>query len=104
MKSKEYPTYNEKCKQEGHTCMDRQNTKWKKEISDKCSHKWQPLSFVFETQLLDESGRVQIKQPDLANGRVYCVCMKCYSHTWVNTGYVGYYIGSPDLLEQPEKE
>jgi hypothetical protein len=93
------PTYNEKCKKEGRQIMDRQNTKWSEEIAGKCDHEWQPVSFRFETQLLDNSGRVQIRQPDLANGRVYCVCMKCCSHTYIETGYVGYYINSPDLLE-----
>ena len=83
---------------------DRQNTKWYEEIAHKCKHKWQPLSFVFETQLLDPSGRVLIKAPDIASGRVYCVCMKCMSHTYVETGWVGYYIGSPDLLEEEVSE
>ena len=81
----------------------RQNTKWSKEIAGKCKHKWQPISFVFETQMLDSSGRVLMKAPDINSGRVYCVCMKCYSHTYVKTGWVGYYIGSPDLLEEPDE-
>lgn len=93
------PTYNEKAKQEGREPIDRQNTKWSQEITAKCEHEWQPVSFAFETQLLDDQGRVKIRQPDLANGRVYCVCMKCLGHTYVRTGYVGYYIGSPDDLE-----
>lgn len=95
-------TYKEKCKKEGRQIMDRQNTKWSKEISGKCEHDWQPVSFRFESQLLDSSGRVQIRQPDLANGRVYCVCMKCCSHTYIETGYVGYYINSPDILESDD--
>jgi len=77
----------------------RQNTKWQREIVDKCKHKWQPLSFVFETQLLDNSGRVIVRQPEIDNARVYCVCMKCLSYTYVITAWSGYYIGSPDILE-----
>ncbi len=96
-----YPTYYEKKEKESDSC-DRQNTKWAREIVDKCKHKWQPISFRFETQMLDKDGRVLIRQPDLVNGKVYCVCMKCCSHTYINTGYVGYYINSPDLLESPE--
>ena len=94
-KKKKHPTL---------TVMDRQNTKWAKEISGKCKHKWQPLSFIFETQLLDKEGRVRIKQPDLNNARIYCVCMKCCSHTYIETGYVGYFIGSPDLLEEKKEK
>jgi len=94
------PTYIEKCKSEKRQIMDRQNTKWSETIAGKCKHKWQPISFVFEGQLLDKDGRVLIRQPDLANGRVYCVCMKCCSHTYIETGWIGYYINSPDLLEE----
>ena len=48
-------------------------------------HRWQPVSFRFETQLLDKDGRVQIRQPDLREGRVYVVCMECFTHTYVET-------------------
>lgn len=65
-------------------------------------HQWQPLSFVFETQLLDASGRVLIRQPDLDKGRVYAVCMPCRSHTYVETAWVGYYLGYPFLEEEQE--
>ena len=58
-------------------------------------HRWQPLSFVFETQLLDGSGRVVIRQPDTEKARVYAVCMECRSHTYVETEWVGYYLGGP---------
>lgn len=85
-------------------CQDRQNTKWMNEIAHKCEHKWQPVSFVFESQMLDKNGRVLVKQPDLSSGRVYCVCMKCLSHTYIETGWVGYYLGSPDLLEDELNE
>ncbi len=95
---KEMKTFEEKKKEVG--CdMDRQNTKWMVEIARKCNHDWKPVSFVFESQLLDKDGRVQIRQPDLTNGRVYCVCMKCCGHTHIETGYIGYYLNSPDLLE-----
>lgn len=97
MAKKKYPTYQEINKEGNAT--DRQNTRWSEEIAGKCKHKWQPLSFIFETQLLDKSGRVQIRQPDLSYGKVFCVCMKCYSHTYVATGWIGYYLGDPDILE-----
>lgn len=58
---------------------------------NECDHKWTPLSFVFETQLLDANGRVRIRQPDLHNARVYCVCMKCHSYTYTENNWVGYY-------------
>ncbi len=80
--------------------MDRQNTVWMKEIARKCKHKWQPISFVFESQVLDKDGRVLIRQPDLVDAKVYCVCMKCLSHSYVKTGWINYYLGSPDLLEE----
>jgi hypothetical protein len=54
--------------------------------------KWIPLSFVFETQLLDPNGRVQIRQPNTDKGRVYCVCMGCHQHTYIETKWAGYYI------------
>lgn len=96
------PTYQEKQK-EGLGChADRQNTVWYEEIRAKCKHRWKPLSFVFETQMLDSDGRVLCKQPDISSGRVYCVCMRCCSHTFIETGNVGYILNSPDLLERRE--
>lgn len=62
-------------------------------------HKWVPLSFVFETQLLDQDGRVKIRQPSLTDGRVYCVCMGCHQHTYIVTTWAGFYIPAP-----PKKE
>lgn len=64
---------------------------------DKKPHRWQPLSFVFESQLLDDSGRVIIRQPSTEEGRVYVVCMRCHSHTYIVTEWVGYYLAGPDL-------
>src|SRR5262245_20612595 len=65
-----------------------------------CEHTWQPVSFVFETELLtirsSEAGldiRPLGRQPDLLEGRVYCVCMKCASHTYIVTQWIGYYLG-----------
>ena len=60
-----------------------------------CAHDWVPLSFVFETQLLDKHGRVLIRQPHLDTGRVYCVCMGCHSHTYIETKWAGYYLDAP---------
>lgn len=61
-----------------------------------CKHKWQPLSFVFETEvLLSNAGgiRPMVRQPATEGGRVYCVCMKCASHTYIATQWIGYYLG-----------
>lgn len=90
-----YPTFEEKKEIEKETrCFsDRQNTKWAHEIKDKCDHDWKPLQIAL----------TEVGQPDLNNARVYCVCMKCCSHTYIETAWVGYYIGSPDLLEDPEE-
>ncbi|MEU7403825.1 hypothetical protein [Streptomyces sp. NPDC044948] len=63
-------------------------------------HRWQPLSFVFETQLLDQDGRVLVRQPTIDGGRVYAVCMPCRSHTYIETSWVGYYLGRPYLEEE----
>ena len=95
VETKREPTFREK----GRPTDDRQNTLWWDEIRGKCEHDWKPLSFVFECQLLDKDGRVQIRQPGISKGRVYCVCMKCLSHSYVETAWAGYYLGSPDLLE-----
>ena len=87
-----YPTFREK-KKEGHLSCDRQNTKWEKEIAHKCDHDWKPVNIIIENGV----------QPNIVSARTYCVCMKCCSHTFIETGWVGYYIGSPDLLEDPER-
>jgi hypothetical protein len=55
-----------------------------------CEHEWHPVSMRFETQLLDERGRVQIRQPDTEAGRVYLVCLRCSQHTYMETNWVGY--------------
>ena len=101
---RKYPTYNERNEKEGVNRSDRQNALWRKEIRGKCEHEWQPVSFVFETQMLDNKGRVEIRQPGITHGRVYCVCMKCRSHTYIETGWAGFFINSPDLLEQYHDE
>jgi hypothetical protein len=62
-----------------------------------CRHEWQPISMVFETQLLDQDGRVLVRQPDLDEGRIYLVCLGCASHTYVTTSWIGFrLIGSED--------
>lgn len=63
--------------------------------NDREEHRWQPVSFRFETQLLDHEGRVRVRQPDLQQGRVYMVCLGCNSHTYVDTEWVGYFLGGP---------
>ncbi len=66
-------------------------------------HEWQPLSFVFETQLLDAEGRVNVRQPDTQRGRVYCVCMKCHQHTYIVTRWAGFFLPDP-WVEDAEEE
>ncbi|MFB6512082.1 hypothetical protein ACFCW4_02725 [Streptomyces virginiae] len=66
-------------------------------------HQWQPLSFVFETQMLDDSGRVVVRQPDIDRARVYAVCMPCRSHTYIETAWVGYFLGYPFMEEEQER-
>lgn len=78
---------------------DRRST----ECADGAEHSWQPVSFRFETQLLDDSGRVQIRQPDLHEGRVYLVCMDCHSHTYIQTTWVGYWIQPPEQDDEGEE-
>jgi hypothetical protein len=46
-------------------------------------HRWQPLSFRFETQLLDGEGRIIIRQPDLHEANIYVVCMECNTWTYI---------------------
>ncbi len=79
--------FNAKPRRDGAKCADGQE------------HAWQPVSFVFETQLLDSDGRVQIRQPAINDGRVYLVCLGCRSHTYVNTDWVGYYLGGPEDID-----
>ncbi|WP_433426285.1 hypothetical protein ACQP1V_43205 (plasmid) [Microtetraspora malaysiensis] len=59
-------------------------------------HAWKPVSFVFETQLLDKDGRVLVRQPAITAGRVYLVCLGCCSHTYAETDWVGYTLGGPE--------
>lgn len=64
-----------------------------------CEHWWEPVSMVFETQLLDEHGRVVVRQPDLQRARTYFICRKCASHTYMTTQWVGFRLhGSEDAL------
>lgn len=63
---------------------------------DLYAHDWQPLSFVFESQLLDSEGRVLIRQPDIDEARVYCVCMKCRGWSYAVVDFVGFFLGNPD--------
>lgn len=62
-----------------------------------CEHHWQPVSMVFESQLLDHEGRVLIRQPDIDHGRVYLVCLLCASHTYMTTRWAQFRLhGSED--------
>ncbi len=71
-----------------------------------CKHTWQPVSFRFETERFDVEPRTlsvtpSIRQPDTARGRVYCVCMNCASHSYLETRYIGFYLGG-DRPVEPE--
>ena len=64
-----------------------------------CDHVWESVSMAFETQLLDEYGRVQVRQPDIHEGRVYFICRGCASHTYMTTQWLGVRMyGSEDAL------
>lgn len=63
---------------------------------DQDAHEWQPLSFRFETQLLDGDGRVRVRQPDIEEARVYMVCMNCRGWTYGVFDWVGYCLGDPE--------
>ncbi|MFI6317320.1 hypothetical protein ACIBG8_07365 [Nonomuraea sp. NPDC050556] len=82
---------------------DRQVNAKPRGAHDKCvdgeNHLWKPLSFVFETQLLDAYGRVRIRQPKTTAARVYCVCLGCRSWTYVEADWVGYYLGGPEHVD-----
>lgn len=70
-----------------------------------CPHTWQPLSFRFETQLLDAAGRVLIRQPDMDEAKVYCVCMSCAQWTYITTSFTGsQQYGSAHRAELREQE
>ena len=75
-----------------------------KESKTRCingsEHNWKPTSFVMETQLLDERGRVKIRQPDPEKARVYCVCMTCCLHTYIETEWAGYYLNDRKSIEK----
>lgn len=90
----EYPTFREKKEKVTSKYVDRQNTVWSEEIAKCCNHDWRPVSMVL----------VEGIHPDISNAKTYCICMKCCSHTYIETAWVGYYIGSPDTLEERTKD
>jgi hypothetical protein len=75
---------------------------WLKKVARDCQHEWQPLSFVFESRLIDKDGRPIIFQPGLEHARVYCVCMKCAGHTYIETHWIGSFLGEPGEHYQDE--
>ena len=97
---REHPTLLDKKK--GAVNPDRQNTHWSNVIVRECEHEWQPVSFLFENEAHDPSGRLANRSPDMTDARVYCICMKCLGYTDVNAGWVGSYLGGPDELEEEE--
>ncbi|WP_010540392.1 hypothetical protein [Dietzia alimentaria] len=69
-----------------------------------CNHHWEPVSMVMETQLLDEYGRVQVRQPDIHEGRVYFICRGCACHTYMTTQWLGVRMyGSEDAIDQERR-
>lgn len=70
------------------------------EAPKECAHNWEPAGMVFETQLLDNEGRVRVRQPDLEEGRCYFICRMCASHTYMATQWIGYRLhGSDDAMK-----
>ena len=59
-----------------------------------CDHAWQPVTFVFETEVMQQGEGTDykpfIRQPDCDKGSVYCVCMACASHTYIETSFIQY--------------
>ncbi|MEV6036011.1 hypothetical protein AB0L65_32990 [Nonomuraea sp. NPDC052116] len=62
-------------------------------------HNWLPVSFRFETQLLDGWGRVDVRQPAINDGHVYFICMGCRSWSYMRFDYVGYQLGGPEDVD-----
>lgn len=87
---KKLPTYCE-LRDRGDGTDGRQNTKWSRKIVSKCKHKWQPVTI--EDQFPDGS----------LDKKVYMICVKCCAWSYIMVGFVGYFLNSPDLLENPEK-
>lgn len=64
-----------------------------------CGHRWESVSMVMETQFLDPHGRVNVRQPDTQRGRVYFICRRCASHTYMTTQWIGFrMLGSEDAI------
>ena len=72
--------------------LDRQNTKWLVEIARECKHKWQPVMMHVDRAICP------------TNQRTYVICMECYSHSYIETGYIGFFLGSPCDLEEENKD
>lgn len=70
-----------------------------------CEHVWEPVSMVFETQLLDPEGRVMLRQPDMQAGRCYFICRGCASHTYMATQWFGARMyGSEDAIPADDRD
>ena len=63
------------------------NTIWKEKVARKCRHKWHPVSI----------------EPHTVHNYCYLVCLKCCAYTYIETAFVGYYLNSPDLIEEKIK-
>jgi hypothetical protein len=55
-----------------------------------CEHNWEITGMVFETQMLDERGRVIVRQPDMETAKTYFICRNCATHTYMTTEWIGY--------------
>lgn len=58
---------------------------------------------AMETQLLDERGRVRVRQPDLDRGKVYYICRRCASHTYMTTQWVGWRMYGSEDADLPRR-
>lgn len=82
----------------------RQITLWAQMVR-RCHHNWKPIQLALETEVLQVEGtaiRPVVRQPDLVSGRLWVVCMKCLAWSYYEVGWAGYYVSSPDLLEEEE--
>lgn len=69
------------------------------------THVWEPISFVFESECIDPTtGRLAWRTPDLHAARVYSICRKCRGYTYEVFDWVGFYLGDPDIRDNPETD
>lgn len=66
--------------------------RWPKGTRDpgKCHHRWHPVVLETTSRYWREDGTFyDVDQPHLENARVYLVCLKCATHTYMSTAWAG---------------